>query len=119
MSVTPICAVEGVTLGGPSAAALYYTTPQNTRFVTKKVTIVNIDATNAKRVSLWYVPQGTAVGAFPSSAFAIIDGVTVPPLSTLDVTQAQNHILNFGDMIWAVADDAVSSQFRVSGVLIV
>lgn len=113
MAVTPVKFVEGATL--TAAAALYYTTPAATTALIKKITVCNIDPTNAHALTIWLVPTGGAAG----NPQLLVNAQPIAPLDTFDVTAAQNHVLMPGDSIWAEADDAVNLQLQASGVQIV
>ncbi|HXR36382.1 MAG TPA: hypothetical protein VN754_10560 [Candidatus Binataceae bacterium] len=111
--VSSVKLIEGTKL--TAAPALYYTAPAATQTIVKKITVVNIDPTNAHAVTIWFVASGgTAV-----SSQLLVDARPIGPLATYDVTEAQNHVLAPGDTIWAEADDATNLQIQASGVQIV
>jgi hypothetical protein len=111
--VTPFKLIQGTLV--TAAAVNYYASPKATATVIKKLTVTNIDAVNAHTVSIWLVPSGGGTG----TPTLLIDARPIGPLGTLDVTEAQNQVLQAGDSIWAQADDAINSQIQASGVQIV
>lgn len=111
--VTPVKLIEGTLL--TNAAAAYYTAPKATSVLLKKITVVNIDGTNAHALTIWLVPSGGAAG----NPQLLVDARPIGPLATYDVTEAQNHVLAPGDAIWAQGDDAINLQIQASGVQIV
>jgi hypothetical protein len=111
--VTPLKLIQGTLL--TAAPIKYYASPAGVATVIKKLTVINIDAVNAHTASIWLVPSGGA----PGTPTLLIDAQPVPPKGTLDVTEAQNQVLQGGDMIYAEADDAINSQIQASGVQIV
>jgi hypothetical protein len=108
--VTPVKLIPGTLL--TNAAVSYFTSPAKTQTIIKKLSVVNIHAANAHAVSIWL---GTAAG----NPQLLIDARPIGPLGTLDVTEAQNHVLAAGDQIWAMGDDAINLQIQASGVQIV
>lgn len=111
--VTPAQLIPGTTL--TNGGVLYYTSPAKTATILKKLTVTNIDGTNAHAFTLWLVPMGGNTG----NPTMLIDARPIGPLATFDVTEAQNHVLAAGGMIWAQGDDGVNLQIEASGVQIV
>lgn len=111
MAIANKCLVESVVLG--TSSALYYTAPANTSVVIKKVTVANVGSVAAK-VTLYLVPSA---GSPPSGN--VTPSGAVAPGKTLELYEAEGHVLNPGDSIQAASDAAATLSLRVSGIEVV
>lgn len=111
--VSPTKLIQGTLL--TAGAVLYYTAPGKTSTIIKKLTVTNIDVTNAHAFTLWLVPAGGGV----VNPDLLIFAKSIGPKGTYDCIEAQNHVLKAGDAIYAQGDDAINLQIQASGVEIV
>lgn len=109
MAITPKRLVEGTVL--TAAAVTQYTAPGLTKTVIKKVTATNTTGT-AQSVTLYLIPSGGSAGA--ASTNTIVQ--TVPANSGLELYLAENHVLEAGDFIQALASAVSSITLMASGV---
>lgn len=112
MAVTNMPLVEGAQL--TAAAATYYTAPQNTTAIVKKLTVTNTSA-GAVTVTLYKVPSAGTAGA----ANTITSAKSIAPGATYEAFEFENHVLAAGDMIQALASAAASLTLAASGLQIV
>ena len=96
-----------------ASAATYYTTPANTRTQIKKLTVTNPTSSAAVRlVTVHLVPSGGSA----SDTNMIISARPVAIGQAMDLFEAENHILEPGDFIQALADAATDVTIMGSGL---
>lgn len=93
------------------SAATYYTTPVNTKCVIKKLTCTNPTA-GAVKVTIYLVPSGGSAG----DANTIRKVRTVGPYEVFEVYEAEDHVLEAGDFIQALADVGGAVALMASGI---
>jgi hypothetical protein len=87
-----------------------YNVPGSTTTIIDKFTATNIDS-GAQTVTVYLIPSGQSVG----NAFKVIDAISIPANTALDITQLQNHILATGDIINAFASASSKVVIKASG----
>lgn len=96
-----------------ASAVTYYTAPTNTRCILKKVTVTNPTSSAAARlVTVHIIPLGGSA----SDSNMIVSAKPVAVGQSMDLFEVENHILNPGDFIQALADSASDVTFMGSGL---
>lgn len=109
---TPRRLTEGAQL--TAGAVAYYTCPINTRCIIKKLTFAN-PTVNARLVTVYLVPSGGTATATST----LRPPRAVGPNDTWECFEAENHILEQGDSIQALADAITAITIMASGIEIV
>lgn len=94
----------------PALTAPIYTTPTSTTTIVDDFTVANNDS-DAHTISVYIVPNGSQ--ASPSNL--LISALSITANTTSKISQLQNHILNPGDFIAAVASSPNVLVVRGSG----
>jgi len=97
-----------------ASAATYYTCPNNSKTVLKKVTLTN-DGSAPETVTIYLVENGGSEGATNIA----LKEKAIGAGETLEVYELEGHIMNAGDFIRALASTASKVSFHASGVEIV
>ncbi len=98
------------------SVATYYTVPTGVRTIIKKLTVTNPTSSAAVRtVTVHLVPSGGSA----SDTNMIVSAQPVAIGQALDLFVAENHILEQGDTIQALASAATDVSFQGSGLEVV
>jgi hypothetical protein len=97
-----------------AAAVTQYTAPANTTSIIKKMTVCNTSG-NARLVTIYLVPSAGAAGA----ANTIWSAKSVAAGATVEVFEAENHVLAAGDFVQALSDVTLTCTFAMSGIEVV
>jgi hypothetical protein len=92
----------------------YYTVPANTTCIIKKLTLTNTSA-GAVTASVWLVPNAGA----PGNSNAIHLVIAIAANAVYEVYEAENHVLNAGDFISALASAGGDVTIQGSGIQVV
>lgn len=95
------------------AAATLYTCPVNQKVIITKLTFTNTSAL-AATVTIYIIPNGGAA----SDTNTISKTRALAPGEAWDSTEAENHILEAGDFIQALASAATSISAMGSGLIV-
>ena len=98
----------------PATATVIYTAPPNTTTIIKKVTVTNTTAA-AVAITLYVV---TAAGT-PSAANTVTSAKPVAAGQVYEAYEVENHVLNAGDMLQALAGTAAALSLKAAGIEIV
>lgn len=109
MAINPKRLVEGTVL--TASAVTQYTAPGLTKTVIKKVTATNTTS-SAQTVTLYLIPSGGTAGAANTNTIV----QTIPANSGLELYLAENHVLEPGDFIQALASATASITLMASGI---
>jgi len=109
MAVTAKRLISGSELTG--SLATYYTAPANTRAVIKKLTLTN-KSVGALTVDLHLVPSGGTA----DDTNQLLDAESVAAGECLEITQAENQVIETGGFIRALASSAAEITIICSGV---
>lgn len=112
MAVTNKPLIEGTQL--TTSVATYYSAPENTSAIIKKLTITNTSG-SAVTVTLYLVPSGGTA----SAANEITSAIPVSAGKAYEAYEMEGHALAPDDSIQALAGAATSLNIRCSGVEIV
>lgn len=93
------------------SAATYYTVPTNTRCVIKKLTLTNSTGT-ARTATVYLVPSGGTAGA----TNVLTSAKTIAPGQTWECIYAEDHVLESGSTLQALAEVASAITIHGSGV---
>lgn len=96
-----------------NAAATYYTVPDKTRTVVKKLTFTNTTA-GALTVTVYFVARGGTAADGNTLVKTIV--VAAAGNRPVDLTEAIDHVLEQGSTIQALASAAASVTIRASGI---
>lgn len=107
--ITPIPLVQAVLL--PSAVAVQYTCPANSRVVIRHVTFCNSD-TSARTVTAYVVPSGGSVGAGALQ----IDAASIASKATYVSPELSGVVMNAGDTLQSFADTGAVVAMSASGI---
>jgi hypothetical protein len=108
MSVTIKTLIESQFIA--NAATEYYTCPSGTKTIIDKITCTNTHS-SAITVSIYLVPADQTV----AENYQIIDTLSIAANTARDMTELQNHILNEGEAIHAIASTGGEVVIRGSG----
>ncbi len=102
----------------PAAATAIYTNNSGQNALLQKVTFTDND-TLAHTLTVWWVPSGGANGA----ANMVVNNVTISPKGptndgVYEAIVLEGHMLQPGDALWAIADDAAAVIAAITGSLI-
>lgn len=109
MAATPKRLFTPAQLTGSNAT--YYTAPENTRTVIKKLTLTNSSG-GPIDISIYLVPASIPAGV----ANILLSALAVATNTCREVTEAEGHVLNPGDSIQAFASGAAAVDIMCSGV---
>lgn len=112
--VTPKRLFDSLQLGATSPGTALYTAPAQTRCIVKKLTFSSTDASTARTVSVYIVRSGQAAAL--DDAEVLWKTKTLAPLESKSCYEAEGHVLEEGDMLYAVASAATSITAHGSGV---
>src|ERR1039457_83003 len=101
--------VESVVL--TTSAVTEYTAPVATRSIIKKVTVTNTSGT-AATVTVYLVPSAGTAGA----ANINVSAQTIGAGQTVELYTVENHTLETGDFISALAGTGAVLNLMVSGI---
>lgn len=101
--------IEGSVLG--TSVATYFTSPTNVKTLIKKLTFTNTSA-NAVKVTVYLVPPS---GSAQDSNCVRKERI-IAVNETYECYEAENHLLEAGGSIQALADAANSVTIMASGV---
>lgn len=101
--------VEGTVL--TTSAVTQYTAPGLTKAVIKKVTVTNTTG-GAQSVTLYLIPSGGSAGDASTNTIA----ATVPANSGVELYLAENHVLETGDFVQALASANSALTLMASGI---
>lgn len=100
---------EGTVL--TASAVTQYTAPALTKCIIKKVTICNTTAA-PQTCTIYLVPNAGTAGA----ANTVLSAKTIPANSVYEAFECENHVLEAGDFIQALASAISSLTFAASGI---
>ena len=107
--VTPKRLIEGSQL--TTGALTYYTALSKITTRITKLTVTNTTAT-ARTVTIYLVPNLMAAG----DSSTITSVKTIGPNQSVDITEAEGHVLMTGDFIQALASAASAITLMASGL---
>jgi hypothetical protein len=94
-----------------NANATYYSAPENTRTILKKLTFTNNDG-SSHDITVYLVPFGVSA----SDANMLLDAEAVAANSCYEATVGEGHVLEAGDTLQAFADAGNFVNIMASGV---